>query len=436
MDSKIRRLTILGMLSVILLIGVVVLFMNQDKVFKVQKQMNQVQDVAEQTEKLEELEEDGRVKGADLSAFMKDETFFDYDEKRNSVMQVQEKAEEQGEATLPKVSLLATSVERDLRIKIVDDSGKAIAGEEFLIEVTDIGTYKDLNKDGIIYVSDLKPGDYEVYMYDIEGYDVPKEPLNARVKAIVSYTAIEDISYLIRTEAEIDASVEDVNKKEINDEDEDATQHTTLMDVEELENAVSLGIDVSKYQKEIDWDVVAAEGIEFAIIRCGYRGMQTGALVEDPYFRANLEGAKKAGIKVGIYFFSQAVNAVEAVEEASMVLELLDGEAVDYPIFIDIEGGGGTARADQIDTDTRTLVCKYFCKTIKNEGYTPGVYSGRWYYYNKLHAEQLEEYTIWLAEYRETPLYENRYDLWQYTSKGAVAGIEGYVDLNVSYLGY
>lgn len=436
MDSKIRRLTILGMLSVILLIGVVVLFMNQDKVFKVQKQMNQVQDVAEQTEKPEELEEDGRVKGADLSAFMKDETFFDYDEKRNSVMQVQEKAEEQGEATLPKVSLLATSVERDLRIKIVDDSGKAIAGEEFLIEVTDIGTYKDLNKDGIIYVSDLKPGDYEVYMYDIEGYDVPKETLNARVKAIVSYTAIEDISYLIRTEAEIDASVEDVNKKEINDEDEDATQHTTLMDVEELANAVSLGIDVSKYQKEIDWDVVAAEGIEFAIIRCGYRGMQTGALVEDPYFRANLEGAKKAGIKVGIYFFSQAVNAVEAVEEASMVLELLDGEAVDYPIFIDIEGGGGTARADQIDTDTRTLVCKYFCKTIKNEGYTPGVYSGRWYYYNKLHAEQLEEYTIWLAEYRETPLYENRYDLWQYTSKGAVAGIEGYVDLNVSYLGY
>lgn len=436
MDSKIRRLTILGMLSVILLIGVVVLFMNQDKVFKVQKQMNQVQDVAEQTEKPEELEEDGRVKGADLSAFMKDETFFDYDEKRNSVMQVQEKAEEQGEATLPKVSLLATSVERDLRIKIVDDSGKAIAGEEFLIEVTDIGTYKDLNKDGIIYVSDLKPGDYEVNMYDIEGYDVPKEPLNARVKAIVSYTAIEDISYLIRTEAEIDASVEDVNKKEINDEDEDATQHTTLMDVDELENAVSLGIDVSKYQKEIDWDVVAAEGVEFAIIRCGYRGMQTGALVEDPYFRANLEGAKKAGIKVGIYFFSQAVNAVEAVEEASMVLELLDGEAVDYPIFIDIEGGGGTARADQIDTDTRTLVCKYFCKTIKNEGYTPGVYSGRWYYYNKLHAEQLEEYTIWLAEYRETPLYENRYDLWQYTSKGAVAGIEGYVDLNVSYLGY
>ena len=434
MDSKIRRLTVLGMLSVILLIGVVVVFMNQDRLVENQKMTGTVQAVKEETTVL--LEEDGRVKGADLSAFMKDETFFDYDKKETADVQVQKKDEVQEDTEKPKVTMLATSVERDLRIKIVDDSGKAIAGQEFLLDVSGVGTYKDLDKNGIVYVANLKPGEYEISMYEMEGYEIPEEPLTARVKAIVSYTAIDDISYLIRTEAEIDASVEDVKKKEISEEDEDETQHTTLIDVESLENAVSLGIDVSKYQKEIDWDVVAAEGIEFAIIRCGYRGMQTGALVEDPYFRANLEGAKKAGIKVGIYFFSQAVNAVEAVEEASMVLELLDGEEIDYPIFIDTEGGGGTARADQIDADTRTTVCKYFCKTIKNEGYTPGVYSGRWYYYNKVHAAELEEYTIWLAEYRDTPLYENRYDMWQYTSKGAVAGIEGYVDLNVSYLGY
>lgn len=435
MDSKIKRLTILGMLSVILLIGVLVVFMNYDKLFTTQKTT-----VAEQVTKEEEiiqLEEDGRVKGADLSAFLRDETFFDHEDKSYAgIVEDEETAESEETSMNPKVTLLATSVEKDLRIKMVDDTGKAIAGQEFLLEVEDVGTYMDLDRNGIIYVSNLKPGEYEITMHEIEGYEVPTEPLTARVKAIVSYTAIEDISYLIRTEAEIDASVEDAQRKEINEEDEDNTQHTTLMEVEDLENAVALGIDVSKYQKEIDWDVVAAEGVEFAIIRCGYRGMQTGALVEDPYFRANLEGAKKAGIKVGIYFFSQAVNAVEAVEEASMVLELLDGEELDYPIFIDTEGGGGTARADLIDADTRTLVCKYFCKTIKNEGYTPGVYSGRWYYYNKVHAAELEEYTIWLAEYRDTPLYENRYDMWQYTSKGAVAGIEGYVDLNVSYLGY
>ena len=435
MDSKIKRLTILGMLSVILLIGVLVVFMNYDKLFTTQKTT-----VAEQVTKEEEiiqLEEDGRVKGADLSAFLRDETFFDHEDKSYAgIVEDEETAESEETSMNPKVTLLATSVEKDLRIKMVDDTGKAIVGQEFLLKVEDVGTYMDLDRNGIIYVSNLKPGEYEITMHEIEGYEVPTEPLTARVKAIVSYTAIEDISYLIRTEAEIDASVEDAQRKEINEEDEDNTQHTTLMEVEDLENAVALGIDVSKYQKEIDWDVVAAEGVEFAIIRCGYRGMQTGALVEDPYFRANLEGAKKAGIKVGIYFFSQAVNAVEAVEEASMVLELLDGEELDYPIFIDTEGGGGTARADLIDADTRTLVCKYFCKTIKNEGYTPGVYSGRWYYYNKVHAAELEEYTIWLAEYRDTPLYENRYDMWQYTSKGAVAGIEGYVDLNVSYLGY
>ena len=265
---------------------------------------------------------------------------------------------------------------------------------------------------------------------------MPTDSLTARVKAIVSYTVIEDISYLICSESEIDASVEDLGKKEIDAEDEDDTQYTELMNEVSMEDAVALGVDVSKYQKKIDWETVAQAGVEFAIIRLGYRGMQSGALVEDPYFKENLKGAKEAGIKVGVYFFSQAVNAVEAVEEASMAIALLEGEELDYPIFIDTEGGGGTARADSIDAATRTLVCQYFCKTIQNEGYKAGVYSGRNYYYNKLQADALEEYTIWLAEYRETPLYENRYDMWQYTSKGTVAGIEGNVDLNVSYLGY
>lgn len=435
MDSKVRRLTIFGMISVVLLIVVVVVFMNYDQLVGEQKATAVTQEVQE--EQSLQLEEDGKVKGADLSAFMKDETFFDHDKKEYAGVEIstgEQSTEEASEET--KVTLLATSVEKDLRIKIVDDNGKAIAGYDFLLDVDSVGTYQDLDKDGIVYVSGLKPGEYKITMHDMEGFKVPTQPLTARVKAIVSYTAIDDISYLIHTEAEVDAAVEDSHEKEMDVEDEDDTQYTTLLDTDSLENAVSLGIDVSKYQGEIDWDVVAADGVEFAIIRCGYRGMQTGILVEDPYFRANLEGAKKAGIKIGIYFFSQATNAIEAVEEASMAVALLDGEELDYPIFIDTEGGGGTARADAIDADTRTLVCKYFCKTIKNEGYDAGVYSGRYYYYNKVHVEELEEYTIWLAEYRDTPLYVNRYDMWQYTSKGSIAGIEGNVDLNVSYLGY
>ena len=435
MDSRIKRLTILGMISIILLVGVMVVFMNSDKLSTKTKAVA-LEENTQVESQTTQLEEDGKVKGADLSAFLQDEAFFDKESNSYTMEKSEEELQTSEDAGKRKATLIATSVEKDLRIKIVDDDGKAIAGYDFLIDVGEIGTYQDLDKDGIIYLSDLKPGQYEITMRDIEGFEEPAEPLTARVKALVSYTAIEDISYLIHSEAEIDASVEDAQKKDIDPEDEDDTQYTTLLDEDDLENAVSLGIDVSKYQKEIDWDVVAAQGVEFAIIRCGYRGMQTGTLVEDPYFKTNLEGAKNAGVKVGVYFFSQATSAIEAVEEASMCIELLDGAELDYPIFIDTEGGGGTARADLIDADTRTLVCQYFCKTIKNEGYTPGVYSGRYYYYNKVHAEALEEYTIWLAEYRDTPLYINRYDMWQYTSKGTVAGIEGYVDLNVSYLGY
>ncbi len=435
MDSKMKRLAILGMISIILLVGVIVVLINYDKITTKPQATTLVENTQVEIQTTQ-VEEDGKVKGADLSAFLQDEAFFDHESSGHAQEKTEEETQDLERAEEPKVSMIATSVEKDLRIKIVDSDGKAIAGYQFLLEVGEAGTYQDLDMDGIVYVSGLKPGEYKITMRDMEGFEEPAEPLTARVKAVVSYAAIEDISYLIRSEAEIDASVEDTQKKEMDAEDEDDTQYTTLLEADNLEDAVSLGIDVSKYQKEIDWDVVAAQGVEFAIIRCGYRGMQTGALVEDPYFKANLEGAKKAGIKVGVYFFSQATNAVEAVEEASMCIELLDGEELDYPIFIDTEGGGGTARADLIDADTRTLVCEYFCKTIKNEGYNPGVYSGRYYYYNKVHAEQLEEYTIWLAEYRNTPLYTNRYDMWQYTSKGTVAGIEGYVDLNVSYLGY
>ena len=178
-----------------------------------------------------------------------------------------------------------------------------------------------------------------------------------------------------------------------------------------------------------------AEGVDFAIIRCGYRGSSSGWLIEDPFFYKNLTGAKKAGIKVGLYFFTQAVNPVEAVEEASMVVSLLGDTGIDYPVFIDIEGAGGNGRADNLDAAARTAIANAFCRTIRNAGLDAGVYSSRYWYYNNLIADELETLRIWLAEYRDTPLYTGRYDMWQYTSSGSVAGIEGRVDLNVSYLG-
>lgn len=195
-----------------------------------------------------------------------------------------------------------------------------------------------------------------------------------------------------------------------------------------------MGIDVSKWNGTIDWSKVKAAGIDYVIIRCGYRGSSKGALIEDPKYKANIDGATKAGLKVGVYFFSQAVDEVEAVQEASMVLSLVKGYKITYPIFLDVEASGG--RADNISKETRTAICKAFCKTIQNAGYTAGVYANKTWLTNKIDASQLGGYKIWLAQYATQPSYTGRYEIWQYKDSGSVPGISGHVDLNLSYLGY
>lgn len=194
------------------------------------------------------------------------------------------------------------------------------------------------------------------------------------------------------------------------------------------------GIDVSKWNGSIDWNSVKSSGAAYAIIRCGYRGSTTGALIKDPKFEANIAGANAAGLKVGVYFFTQAVNEKEAVEEASMVLDLVKKYAISYPIFLDVESSGG--RADGIDRGTRTAVCRAFCATIQDSGYTAGIYANKTWLNEKMDAGALGSYKIWLAQYAAAPTYNGRYNLWQYSSKGSVPGISGNVDLNLSYLGY
>ena len=195
------------------------------------------------------------------------------------------------------------------------------------------------------------------------------------------------------------------------------------------------GIDVSKYQGNIDWGAVAASGINFAIIRVGYRGSSSGALVQDPYFKKNISGATKAGIKVGLYFFTQAVNEAEAVEEASMAMSLASGYKVTYPIFIDTESASN-GRANGLSKSARTAVVKAFCQTIRNGGYKAGVYASKSWYANQLNASALNGYCIWVAQYNSSCTYSGKYDMWQYSSKGSVSGIKGNVDMNISYTGY
>lgn len=195
------------------------------------------------------------------------------------------------------------------------------------------------------------------------------------------------------------------------------------------------GIDVSKYQGNIDWGAVAASGINFAIIRVGYRGSSSGALVQDPYFKKNISGATKAGIKVGLYFFTQAVNEAEAVEEASMAMSLASGYKVTYPIFIDTESASG-GRANGLSKSARTAVVKAFCQTVRNGGYKAGVYASKSWYANQLNASALNGYCIWVAQYNSSCTYSGKYDMWQYSSKGSISGIKGNVDMNISYTGY
>ena len=194
----------------------------------------------------------------------------------------------------------------------------------------------------------------------------------------------------------------------------------------------TMGIDVSKWNGSIDWNAVKNSGVSFAIIRCGYRGSSTGALIEDPKFRANVSGAKAAGLAVGAYFFTQATNEVEAVEEASMAASLCSGYGLSLPIFLDVEVSGG--RGDAIGADMRTAVVKAFCQTVRNSGFAAGVYANKTWLTERMHASQLTSYKIWLAQYAASPTYTaTRYDYWQYSSKGKISGISGNVDLNIRY---
>ena len=194
----------------------------------------------------------------------------------------------------------------------------------------------------------------------------------------------------------------------------------------------SRGIDVSKFQGSINWSQVKASGVDFAIIRVGYRGYGSGALVEDSQFRANIQGASSAGIPVGLYFYSQAVNEEEAVEEASMVLSLCGGYRLNYPIYYDTEHVAG-GRANGISRETRTACAVAFCETIRNAGYSAGVYSYASWFYNSLSYANISKYSIWIAQYRDTLDFKYSYKIWQYSSKGRVPGISANVDMNIAY---
>ncbi len=194
------------------------------------------------------------------------------------------------------------------------------------------------------------------------------------------------------------------------------------------------GLDVSAYQKDIDWDQVRNAGFDFAFVRIGYRGYSVGEIFADSLARENLAGAKAAGLDVGVYFYAQAVSVEEAAEEARWCLDFLAGEPLDLPVVYDWEWVDHDARTGQIDKATLTECAKAFCEAIDAGGYEPMIYFNSHVARDLLDLEQLAEYPFWLAQYRDQMDFPYQVDVWQYTEEGTVPGVKGDVDIDLMFL--
>lgn len=195
------------------------------------------------------------------------------------------------------------------------------------------------------------------------------------------------------------------------------------------------GIDVSRYQENIDWNKVAAAGVEYAFIRVGIRGWGAeGNIALDEKFEDNVQGATAAGIKVGVYFFSQAVNEEEAAEEAAVVLEAISGYNITYPIVYDVEKTSNPdGRMNQISVEERTRVARVFIDKIKEAGYTPMIYSNMEMWSVLIDMASFEDVEKWFAYYGTDLYFPYEYSVWQYSDTGSIDGIRGDVDLNISF---
>lgn len=189
-------------------------------------------------------------------------------------------------------------------------------------------------------------------------------------------------------------------------------------------------IDLSKWNTVRDWNLVKTS-VDGIIIRCGYRGYGSGKIVEDAKFKEFANACRANKIPFGLYFMSQAISISEAVEEAEYTVGKARQYGATLPLYIDSEDGDGTARvvrADALLKSERTAICKVFCQTVKNSGYTPGIYASKSWFESKLDVNQLTAYRLWVAQYSKSLTAKHRVDMWQYTSSGEVPGISGRVD--------
>ena len=198
-----------------------------------------------------------------------------------------------------------------------------------------------------------------------------------------------------------------------------------------------MGIDVSNYQGDIDWEQVADAGVEFVMLRVGFRGYTEGTLNMDNRFAQNAEGAAEAGLKVGVYIFSTATSEEEAIAEAEFVLSAIEDYDIDYPVVYDWEANSRSYRNYNLDNETLTNAAIAFCERVAEEGYTPMIYFNLPVGYLRYDLSALTEYDFWLAQYpQEDMMYPTMYynfQMWQYSDSGSIPGIQGRVDMNIAW---
>lgn len=198
-----------------------------------------------------------------------------------------------------------------------------------------------------------------------------------------------------------------------------------------------LGVDLSKYQKNVDFAAIQSEGIDYCMLRVGSRGYETGNIQEDEKFQEYITGAEAVGMPVGLYFFSQAVTEEEAIEEANFVISKIGEHKITYPIAFDMEFiENDDSRIETLTKTEKSNIALAFLNRIEEAGYVGMLYGNKEWLLKRIELHRFEDYDIWLAQEDDIPDYPYTYSMWQYSRQGEVYGIDGYVDLNISFVDY
>lgn len=198
-----------------------------------------------------------------------------------------------------------------------------------------------------------------------------------------------------------------------------------------------IGIDISKYQGEVDFYQLKDAGIDYVMLRVGARGYSSGTIMADEYFASNIQKATEAGLDIGVYFYSQALNENEAVEEANFVIQSLAGYTLKYPVAFDMEYvENDSARVEALSRADKTKITKVFLDTIQAAGYRAMIYGNKEWLIKRIDLSQLTDYEIWLSQQKDIPDYPYKFSMWQYTTSAEINGIDGYANLNICFIDY